>query len=292
MSEAGDARRFRVLFLALVLASIAFAVFIQVKHVEKMKRRATTPTTVTLRFHPMVAGERLVFNEPRYRAPGSAGPFSIRDFQFFVSNIRFRSAAGDYVEPDSYHLVRFDGDGDGDGDKLFEIVLNHVPPRKYSAIEIGVGIDAAANGTIAQRGDLDPNGRMAWTWEVGYKFVLLEGQLENEPRVPLVYHVGFSENYRVVTAAVGHVAFDDGPVMLDSYVEIMNLFRGEGDDAIDMRALPTVKFDRADAARLANHAARMLQPAWTGDVTIGVAPPAPEAAGSSMRPAPGSAGAD
>jgi hypothetical protein len=39
----------------------------------------------------------------------------------------------------------------------------------------------------------------SWTWEVGYKFVLFEGTLvRGNGSVPLVYHIGFEENYRLI----------------------------------------------------------------------------------------------
>ncbi|HKY91603.1 MAG TPA: MbnP family protein [Nevskiaceae bacterium] len=264
-------RRFVIASLVGVVVAGGVGAWLWQKALDKRERRLSTPTTVTLRFHPLVAGDSLVFNQPRYRNPGPSGSsFAIRDFQFFVSNVRLRSAAGDHVPADSYHLVRFDG-----GETVFEIALTNVPPRAYTAVELGIGVDAAANGSIAQRGDLDPNGRMAWTWEVGYKFVLLEGTLEalldGTPAVPLVYHAGFSENYRTLSASVAHVRFDDGPVLLDYEVDAMKLFRGES--TIDLRTLPTVKFDRADAARLASNYARMIRPVWTDAVTTGGTPP-------------------
>jgi len=108
-----------------------------------------------------------VLNELRYPNPGGEGRFKVRDFQFFLSNIRLTGGTGVYTEPDSYHLVRFDG-----AEPAFGIVLHDVPRRNYQRIEFGIGVDAAANKSLAQRGDLNPNGRMAWNWEVGYKIVI------------------------------------------------------------------------------------------------------------------------
>src|SRR5229473_460392 len=71
--------------------------------------RAAQPVDLALYFHPFVGPEPLVLNEPRYPNPGGEGRFKVRDFQFFLSNIRLVSATGAYVESDSYHLVRFDG---------------------------------------------------------------------------------------------------------------------------------------------------------------------------------------
>ena len=146
------------------------------------RHRAAQPIDLALYFHPFVGPEPLTLNEAR-------------DFQLFLSNIRLTGESGAYIEPDSYHLVRFDG-----AELAFGIVLHDVPPRDYQRIEFGIGVDPAASKSLVQHGDLDPNGRMAWTWEVGYKFVLFEGTLERgDASVPLVYHVGFDENYKLAS---------------------------------------------------------------------------------------------
>src|SRR5207244_9815796 len=102
-----------------------------------------------------------------------------------------------------------------------------VPRRNYERIEFGIGVDAAANKSLAQRGDLDPNGRMAWSWEVGYKFVLFEGTLvRGNASVPLVYHVGFEENYRLIATELHREPLDSRPARLDFRVDILPLFQG------------------------------------------------------------------
>jgi len=161
-----------------------------------------------------------------------------------------------YTEPDSYHLVRFDG-----AEPAFGIVLHDVPRRDYQRIEFGIGVDAVANKSLAQRGDLNPNGRMAWSWEVGYKFVLFEGTLvRGNGSVPLVYHVGFEENYRLIATELHREPQDSRPARLDFRVDILRLFQGS--TTVDMAALPSVKFDRADAALLAGNFAAMVTPMW------------------------------
>ena len=218
--------------------------------------RAAQPVELALYFHPFVGPEPLVFNESRYPNPGGEGRFKVRDFQFFLSNIRLVSATGAYVEPDSYHLVRFDG-----AETAFGIVLHDVPRRDYQRIDFGIGVDAAANKSLAQRGDLDPNGRMAWTWEVGYKFVLFEGTLvRGNASVPLVYHVGFEENYRLISTELHREPLDSRPARLDFRVDILRLFQGS--TTVDMAALLSVKFDRADAELLTRNFAAMVTPMW------------------------------
>jgi hypothetical protein len=211
---------------------------------------------LALYFHPVVGAEPLVLNEPRYPNPGGEGRFKVRDFQFFLSNIHLVGKTGPYVESDSYHLVRFDGDG-----PAFVVVLHGVPRRDYERIEFGIGVDAAANRSLASRGDLDPNSRMAWTWEVGYKFVLFEGALlRGNASDPLVYHVGFVENYQPISTALPRKPLDLRPARLDFRVDVLRLFQGSTN--VDMAALPSVKFDRADAALLARNFAALVTPMW------------------------------
>jgi hypothetical protein len=217
---------------------------------------AAQPVELALHFHPFVGSEPLVLNESRYPNPGGEGRFKVRDFQFFLSNIRLVSASGTYVESDSYHLVRFDGEEPG-----FVIVLHDVPRRKYERIEFGIGVDAEANRSLKQRGDLDPNGRMAWNWEVGYKFVLFEGALlRGVASDPLVYHVGFAENYRPFSTELPRELMHTRPARLDFRVDVLRLFQSSTN--VDMATLPSVKFDRADAARLAGNFAAMITPMW------------------------------
>jgi hypothetical protein len=218
--------------------------------------RAAQPVQLTLYFHPFVGQEPLVLNETNYPNPSGEGRFKVRDFLFFLSNIRLVSPTGAYAEADSYHLVRFDGE-----ERTFVIVLHDVPRRNYEQIQFGIGVDAAANRSLASRGDLDPNGRMAWSWEVGYKFVLFEGALlRGNTSEPLVYHVGFEENYRLISTQLQRKPLDGRPARLDFRVDILRLFQGSTN--IDMAALPRVKFDRADAALLARNFAGMVRPMW------------------------------
>ena len=216
--------------------------------------RASQPIEVILYFHPFVGPEPLQLNASRYRNPGGDGRFAVRSFQFYLSNIRLMGETGAYAEPDSYHLVRFD-----DAEPGFGIVLPGVPRRDYQRLEFGIGVDTAANKSLAQRGDLDPNGRMAWAWEVGYKFVLVEGMLiRGNETVPLVYHVGFDENYKLVSTELREGSLEGHLARLDFRVDVLRLFVGS--PAVDMAALPTVKFDRGDAALLARNFGAMIAP--------------------------------
>jgi len=200
---------------------------------------------VTLRVHPLFGGEPLALGQARYPNPGGAGTFTIRDFQFFLSNVRLASDGGDFREMESYHLARFDGD-----DGVFRIELGEVPRRAYDRVEFGIGVDSAANSSIEALGDLDPNGRMAWGWEIGYKFVLIEGGLElGDGLVPLVYHVGFDENYAARSVPVDAAIFAGDSATIDLCADLLQMFTGI--ETVDLGELPSVTFDGDDSRRLA-----------------------------------------
>jgi hypothetical protein len=205
--------------------------------------QAGQPTTVNLEFLAVVGDQPLLLNQLQYANPGGEGTFKIRAFQFYLSNLRLLGNRGEYVEPASYHLLRFDNET-----RSFKLVLEGVPRDTYSRILFSLGVDPAANASIAAIGDLDANGRMAWNWEVGYKFLLFEGGLQSgEVLRPLVYHIGFDENYRPLAFDL-----DQSPlVSLQFRVDIMQLFAGT--PPIDMERLSNIKFDRGDAGRMAEN---------------------------------------
>jgi hypothetical protein len=214
--------------------------------------RPAPTVQLSLRFHPYVGEEVLQLEQGRYANPGGEGMFKVRDLQFFISNIRLVSENAVFRETDSYHLARFDSE-----DGMYVIGLESVPRDTYEHIEFGIGVDPEANGKITSVGDLDPNGRMAWSWDVGYKFVLFEGALElGDRRIPLVYHVGFDENYMQVSIPLPAALFERQEAELDLRVDLLEMF--EGEETVDMSALSNVKFDRGDARILARNYAHML----------------------------------
>ena len=53
---------------------------------------------------------------------------------------------------------------------------------------------------------------------------------------PLVYHVGFEENYRLIATELHREPLDSRPARLDFRVDILRLFQGS--TTVDMAALP------------------------------------------------------
>ena len=216
--------------------------------------RSLQPGTLVLRLHATADHEPLVFNRFDYDNPGGAGQFRVRDFQFFVSNIRLVSKDGVHEPAESYYLARFDNPT-----VSYEIVLDDVPARDYDQVEFALGVDAEANGSLRSVGDLDPNSRMAWNWEVGYKFILFEGALQLDERViPLVYHVGFDENYTPLSFTRDVSVEPRSTAGVDFFVDVLQMFKGL--ETIDMATLSSVKFDPDDARLIGGNLPRMFTP--------------------------------
>lgn len=215
-------------------------------------------TTLTLSFDPTVMDNPLVFNKYLYQNPGGEGQFKIRDLQFYISNVSLISSEKSdtmsefiFYEKDSYHLIRFDYEG------THIITLKDVPRRQYHTVAFAIGVDKMANESIEQRGDLDANGKMAWSWEVGYKFFLFEGGLKVDDNLsPLVYHIGFNDNYKPLKFIVKPSLFDKEEQHIVFKVDVMKLFTGK--NTVDLSTLPTVKFDKDDAALIAGNYVTMI----------------------------------
>jgi hypothetical protein len=236
-----DKRAFLTLIAVCTMSIMAFACV----------RTENKTKTVSLRFSAVVDRAPLLFNQIEYVNPGGEGSFKVRDFLFFISNVKLISESATYLEPGSYHLVRFDNN-----ERTYTIILDDVPNGDYQTIEFSIGVDETANRSLIAAGDLDPNSRMAWSWDVGYKFILFEGGLAlDDVLYPLVYHVGFDENYKPLVFDL-QSSEDHDVRMLDFQVDIMKLFKGR--HLIDMTALPNVKFDRQDAKLIATNYQSMV----------------------------------
>jgi hypothetical protein len=199
------------------------------------------------------AGQQpLVFNEYLYENSGGPGRLKVRDFRLYLSNIVLESANGEYREAESYHLARFDNEA-----KSYRLKLTEIPRRGYKNIQFSIGVDEEANLSRAWQGDLDPNGKMAWNWEVGYKFVLVEGSLlVNEERRPIVYHVGFSENLRSHSFKIPKNKLVTNTSILEFDVDILAMFQGS--TVIDLSELTSVVMKKTDARLVADNYANMI----------------------------------
>ena len=178
----------------------------------------------------------------------------------YISNIVLRNleTGNAHVEKDSCHLVRFVGESNH-----FDVVLEGVDASDYDTIDFAIGVDPLRNLSIESLRDLNPNNQMAWNWDVGYKFVLLEGTFypqDGVPPIPLVYHVGYSENYKELSLGLDQGGPSPGAqtnTTLTVEIELMEMFRNPQD--IDFSVLPSIKFDKGESKMFADNYADMIR---------------------------------
>ncbi len=237
-------------FLALVTVLVVVVVLLR-----------PAPQNITLRFHPFVGDNPFLLNTQSYQNPGGDGEFTVRDFQLFISNIVLSSPTNQINEQESYHLLRFDGNSAFD-----QIVIPQIKLRSHNQLSFGIGVDPKANGSLMFSGDLDPNSRMAWNWQVGYKFLLLEGTLTvNKQQLPLVYHIGFDESYTELNFDIANKIMPENGV-INFKIDLQRLFQKDNShdviptqpqlpqdiEYIDMYKMSHVKFSPEDVKSIAN----------------------------------------
>ncbi|MCG8421163.1 MAG: hypothetical protein MJE77_24850 [Proteobacteria bacterium] len=221
--------------------------------------RAVTSGSVTLTFEAFFAGQPLQMDGTRQANPTGTGEIEITDFKLYLSNVVLGTSetGNDHVESDSYHLARFDNP-----DSTYRFTVENVPEASYGRLEFGIGVDAQTNLSIDNTGDLDPNNQMAWNWNVGYKFVVLEGNYyppdTTEP-IPLVFHIGFSDNYKELSYTMDRGPLDvaaNSDATVGFEIELTEFFKNPTE--IDLQTLSSVMFNPADVAMVANNYADMI----------------------------------
>ncbi|MES2389610.1 MAG: MbnP family protein [Bacteroidota bacterium] len=148
---------------------------------------------VFIHIAPKCNGKDLVLNTLTYiNAAGDT--FSVKTLNYYISNIKLKRSSDGFTwaEPKSYHLIN------GSGEHVINI--NNVPATGFDELAFSVGVDSSANHKLDNPGDLDPANGMAWDWNTGYKFFVMEGsRLSKGQTKTFTYHVGTDANYRTLS---------------------------------------------------------------------------------------------
>jgi len=204
----------------------------------------TSKKNVNINFNTYVNGEELEYGK-KYASPNGDGTFAIYDFKLYISNLQFISnenPENNYIEKDSYHLLKFQTKNS------YSLILNNISLEPYDKIRISIGIDEEANRSIKNPGDLDPTNQMAWNWTSGYKFLLFEGLYSpesSENEIPIVFHIGFSENKKDLEFDL--ISKDE----IQFVIEINELFKNPNN--INFNELPRVLFNKEHSALIASN---------------------------------------
>ena len=146
--------------------------------------------TLDVELEHVVGTAPLALNATTYTNPASGEQFTLSTFNYYISNIRLRKADGtEYAQPESYYLVK---ESDPASKHLH---LTDVPAGDYTGVSFIVGVDSTRNKAGAQTGALDVNNSMFWSWNSGYIFFKMEGNLlaaSAYPAKAFLMHVGGS----------------------------------------------------------------------------------------------------
>lgn len=171
---------------------------------------------VEINFENTLNGNPLQLNSGSFTLP-SGEPFTAKKLKYYISNVVLTDSKGGatYTVPESYHLIGQDINT--------KVDLGMIPSAGYNQITFSIGVDAEANAKTDQTGDLDPNNDMAWNWNSGYKFVVLEGEFTHKvtgERTGLILHIGRNQNYKTVTQSISSLrAGRPGSITLQTVVD-------------------------------------------------------------------------
>ena len=133
--------------------------------------------------------------------------YLLENFKFYLSNFEFESVSTNEIfkVEDSYLLFSADREKN-----TFEREIL-VKKGEFSKMNFSIGVDSIKNTSLDNTGDLDINNSMAWDWNTGYKFVVVEGKYFTIPAnptlsIPLVFHIGLNQNYKKVSLSFDAVS--------------------------------------------------------------------------------------
>ena len=146
-------------------------------------------------------------------------PYNVTNLKYYVSNVKLVNSQNgkSFTEPNSYHLIDLKA-----GKTSF--TFTGIPVKTYDKVEFSIGVDSVQNTHIDQKGDLNPNGDMAWTWNTGYIFFKLDGFTSNNKGLGL--HIGGTSNYKKLSFPLNqNVTFQKGkPVTANVSVKLEEFF--------------------------------------------------------------------
>ncbi|MFY0654280.1 MAG: hypothetical protein JXQ96_19740 [Cyclobacteriaceae bacterium] len=158
--------------------------------------QVTYSDSLTFDFVGMADGNPIEFNSKNYTTV-SGNEISIDRMKVYISNIQLvNSMSGEIMaEEESYHLISLNDQRTQQSFTLQGIRSDF----QFDQIKFAIGVDAQRNASIDNFGDLDATNDMAWDWNTGYKFFLMEGSFypeNSETKRGLILHIGLDKNYK------------------------------------------------------------------------------------------------
>lgn len=179
-----------------ILAIIAFAmVFTSCSDDEIINDKLEGKNEVVIEFDNGFGDDKLLLGASTY-TNGNGEILTINSFDYIVSNFVLITEDGEeYVYPkeESYFII---SEGGGDKTKKIQISLKDVPAGKYTKVKFGIGVDQERfkEGQAVQQDfwTLAESYNLTWSWQAGYKFVVLEGNYKENSAAtenPFMLHI-------------------------------------------------------------------------------------------------------
>ncbi|MDY0780520.1 MbnP family protein [Tenacibaculum sp. IB213877] len=154
---------------------------------------------VSIEFDNSFNGDDLILGSTYVN--GNEETLKISAFDYIVSNFVLVTETGEeYVYPKekSYFIISEGGQTIAGANKTknVKVMLENVPAGNYTKIKFGIGVDQEryTQGQAAQEDfwTKAENYALTWSWQAGYKFVVLEGDFTSETQVdelPFKLHI-------------------------------------------------------------------------------------------------------
>lgn len=213
--------------------------------------------SITLNFKAEVNNQPIAFSTGRYTTE-AGNEISIDRMKMYISSVKLVNSGeqSSFEEPDSYHLVSLNADS-----QTYSFEITDIPGDfAFNKIEFAIGVDTEENFSLDNTGDLDPANDMAWNWDTGYKFFLLEGNFypkdESDTR-GLIVHIGHDKNYRKFTIDLDGVSSIDGAANVNFTLNALAALNGP--NAIDLTDNSTFKGQAASDVIADNYSANLFE---------------------------------
>jgi uncharacterized repeat protein (TIGR04052 family) len=171
--------------------------------------------SVGIQFEAVIGDEALTCSDENNNSRSYAGvgttseTISIKDFRFFVSEIKMVASDGTKVplilENNSYqyqdasgsHVALLDFEDNtggcvnsGNSPATYTTVVGKVPAGEYTSLQFTVGVPFGLNHVEFPDVEALNHAKMSWNWAAGRKFTKLEAQSESNTSLVWRFHLG------------------------------------------------------------------------------------------------------
>lgn len=169
--------------------------------------------------------------------------------KFYLSNLVLLQEGGGEVLVKDLALIDFENTGS-------LAISSEAPSGKYTGIRFSVGVDSAKNHSdpsiYPQSHPLGLFQSTHWSWQSGYRFILLEGKADSVANTTgafqdvFLYHTGFDQLYRTITLNNGFTIDEEANYQFDLKLDFNEVFKDIDMAGDDITHAEPATFDLAE----------------------------------------------